>query len=108
MAVSDRYEPVDVEVKRDTGVTITFADGVVAEFNLVELRLGCPCAECRNLRDRGDESWPRSHSPLPLSITDADFHGAWGLSVTWNDGHSTGIYPFEALRRWAETGDRIR
>ena len=106
--MSDRYEPVDVEVKRDAGVTITFADDVVAEFNLIELRLGCPCAECRNLRDRGDESWPRPHSPLPLRITDADFHGAWGLSVTWNDGHSTGIYPFEALRRWAETGDRIR
>jgi DUF971 family protein len=105
----DRFHPIDVEVKRDTGVTITFADEVVAVFNMVELRLGCPCAECRNLRDRdGGESWPRPNSPIPLGIVDAEFHGGWGLSLTWNDGHNTGIYPFEALRRWAETGDRIR
>jgi len=32
----------------------------------------------------------------------AELVGAWGLSVTWNDGHSTGIYPFESLRRWRE------
>jgi DUF971 family protein len=39
---------------------------------------------------------------LPLRIDNAELHGAWGLSVTWNDGHSTGIYPFESLRRWRE------
>lgn len=98
----DRNHPVDVVAKRDEGVTITFADGLVAEFNLMELRLGCPCAECRSLRDRGEVSWPRPNSPLPLSLTDAEFHGGWGLSITWNDRHNTGIYPFEALRRLAD------
>ncbi|MBT5139221.1 MAG: DUF971 domain-containing protein [Acidimicrobiaceae bacterium] len=24
------------------------------------------------------------------------------MNITWNDGHSTGIYPFENLRRWSE------
>jgi DUF971 family protein len=100
--MEERYEAVDITVKRDEGVTIVFGDGHRAEFNLVELRLGCPCAECRNLRDRGEQSWPRPASPLPLAIADAELHGGWGLSPSWNDGHNTGIYPFEALREWSD------
>ena len=94
----------DIVVKRDEGVTITFSDDMVAQFDLMQLRLGCPCAECRSMRERGQDVWPRPHSPLPLRIDDAKFHGAWGLAITWNDGHSTGIFPFESLRRWAEGG----
>ena len=65
-----------------------------------ELRQGCPCATCRALRDRGEATWPRPASPEPLAIRNAGLHGGWGLAVTWNDGHATGIYPFDALRRW--------
>jgi DUF971 family protein len=100
--VDDRYELVDVVVKREEGITASFADGHIATFGLTELRLGCPCATCRDLRERGESPWPRPGSPTPLGVTDARLHGAWGLNITWNDGHSTGIYPFEALRRWSE------
>lgn len=101
---ADRYHPTNVEVDRQNGVTLTFEDGMVAEFGLVPLRLGCPCATCRALRDEGLEGWPQPNSPMPLSIREASFAGAWGLNITWNDGHSTGIYPFDALREWAESG----
>lgn len=97
-----RFEPADVEVVRDSGVTITFHDGHVAHFDLLALRQGCPCATCRGLRDRGEAAWPRPGSPAELSIVDASFHGAWGLAFAWNDGHGTGIYPFTSLRRWSE------
>jgi DUF971 family protein len=30
-------------------------------------------------------------------IIDAEFGGAWGMSITWNDGHSTGIYSWDLL-----------
>lgn len=100
--MDDRDEPASIDVVRDEGVTLTFVDGYVARFDLVTLRLGCPCATCRGLRDRGEAAWPRPGSPTPLRIDDARLNGAWGLSITWNDGHSTGIYPFDALRRWHE------
>jgi prepilin-type processing-associated H-X9-DG protein len=100
--VDERYELVDLVVEREKGITASFADGHVATFELGELRLGCPCATCRDLRDRG--TWPRPSVPTTLTISDARFHGAWGLNITWNDGHSTGIYTFEALRRWSEGG----
>ena len=100
--MADRYDLVDLDVNRTTGVTATYADGFTVTFDLVDLRLGCPCATCRALIERGEKPWPRPSSPLPLSITDASFHGARGVNIVWNDGHSTGIYTFEYLRRWAE------
>lgn len=100
--MDERYEPTHIEVTKDEDVALTFPDGYVARFDLLTLRLGCPCATCRGLRDRGQAGWPRPGSPTPLRVNDAELHGAWGLQVTWNDGHRTGIYPFDALRRWAE------
>ena len=54
--VEDRFEPLDVVVAREDGVTVTFADGHTARFGLLDLRLGCPCATCRSLRDRGEDA----------------------------------------------------
>jgi DUF971 family protein len=102
--VDERYEPVTIDVDKDEAVTLTFRDGEVARFGLEELRRGCPCATCRGLRDRGEAVWPRPGSPTPLRVERAELHGAWGLVFDWNDGHGTGIYPFEALRRWHEGG----
>ena len=98
--MEDRYEPATIDVKRDEGVTITFLDGHVARFDLLTLRRGCPCATCRGLRDRGEVVWPRPGSPTPLRVENAELHGAWGLVIRWNDGHGTGIFPFESLRDW--------
>ena len=74
----------------------------MARFDLVTLRTGCPCATFRSLRDRGEAAWPRPGSPQPLRIESAELCGAWGLAISWNDGHTTGIFPFEALRRQSE------
>jgi DUF971 family protein len=100
-----RHEPADITVKRDESITIVYVDGHEASFDIMTVRLGCPCATCRSLRDRGEDVWPRPGSPTPLRISDAELHGAWGLGIRWNDGHQTGIYPFEALRRWSEQPD---
>jgi prepilin-type processing-associated H-X9-DG protein len=102
--VDQRYEPASIDVVRDEGVTVTFQDGHVARFDLHTLRQNCPCATCRGLRDRGEVAWPRPGSPTPLRIENAELHGAWGLVIVWNDGHATGIFPFESLREWDEHG----
>lgn len=95
-----RNEVVDVEVARATGVAVSYADGAVCRFELAELRASCPCAQCRSLRDRGEPAWrPGADN---LSVTDAELVGRWGLSLTWSDGHSTGIYPWESLRQWSD------
>jgi len=100
--VDERHQPESINVSKDSAVTVTYLDGYVAQFELVSLRQGCPCATCRDLRERGQDSWPRPNSPVPLPIEHAERHGAWGLNITWNDGHATGIYPFDALRRLSD------
>ncbi|MFP3905583.1 MAG: DUF971 domain-containing protein [Acidimicrobiales bacterium] len=99
-----KSEVRDITVNREDGVDIEFIDGHRCTFDLEELRLACPCASCRGARDKGQAPWPTPRSPQPLTITDAELVGAWGLSITWNDGHSTGIYPWDSLRRWCEQG----
>ena len=100
--MDERHQAQSIDVAKEVGVTVTFYDGYVAQFDLVTLRQGCPCATCRNMRERGEDSWPRPDSPVPLRVEHAELHGAWGLNITWNDGHNTGIYPFELLRQWHE------
>ena len=95
---------MDIEVERDKGVTLTYVDGYVVNFDLVTLRedararpvAGCGIGVRRSGRART--------SPTPLRIEDARLHGVWGLAITWNDGHDTGIFPFELLRSWHEGG----
>ncbi len=91
-------EVTDVDVRRSEGLVLTWDDGVVGAFSLAELRAACPCAGCRTTRERGE--LPRVVGEP--TIADARLVGAWGLGVTWSDGHSTGIYPWDGLRRWAE------
>ena len=93
--MGDCHELVDLDEQRDSGITGTHADGQVVTFEVTELRLGCPCATCRAFGDRDEIPWPRRGSPTPLKIDDAAFHGAWGINIVWNDGHSTGIHTFE-------------
>ena len=91
---------VDITVLRDRALVVEYDDGVVCEFPLHDLRAACPCAECRGKRERGAPLEPPLGRSGELRIDDAELTGAWGLSITWNDGHATGIYPWDSLRRW--------
>ena len=95
-------EPETIDVDREVGLSLAWADGHVAQVGLLELRLNCPCAECRERRQAGQVVWPGARSPEPLRLLDARLVGAYGIGFEWNDGHSTGIYTWEALRRWPE------
>jgi DUF971 family protein len=101
-AMDERYQARDVTVRRDLGLEITFEDGETARFGLAELRHACPCAHCRGAREEGRE--PFAGNPNRLAVRDAELVGAWGLRLVWQDGHDTGIFPWESLRRWADAG----
>jgi DUF971 family protein len=94
----------DVEVRRTEALVVTYGDGVVATFPVAELRAACPCAGCRSARERGDVAWPRAGQPATISVLDAELAGAWGISLRWSDGHDTGIYSWDVLRRWWDRG----
>jgi DUF971 family protein len=93
-----------VEVDRASHVEVLFEDGVRARFELGPLRLACPCADCNAKRTRGVSVQPAVEHGEPVTINDAELSGAWGLSLRWSDGHSTGIYAWEKLREWVDAG----
>jgi DUF971 family protein len=105
MDLPEEEPPVSVELDREVGLTIEWADGTVARFGLEQLRVNCPCAECRGRREQGQPAWPRPGAPQPLAATGAELVGAWGLSLRWNDRHETGIYAWGLLRHWAGADD---
>lgn len=93
-----------VEVDRASHVEVVFDDGLKVRFELGPLRLACPCADCNAKRLRNQSVQPAVERGDPVTITDAELSGAWGLSLDWSDGHSTGIYAWEKLREWVDEG----
>jgi ATP-binding protein involved in chromosome partitioning len=84
--------------REDAGIRIEWdQQGHAGFFMARPLRLGCPCAACveemsgRPLLDPAVV--PADVHPLRLALV-----GAYGLRVSWSDGHGTGIYTFERLR----------
>lgn len=85
--------------RRDDGVLIEWdGAGHRALYPARALRLACACAECveemSGRRLLKPESVAADIRPLRLELV-----GAYGLKIDWSDGHNTGIYTFEALRR---------
>lgn len=100
-----RHDVLNIEVDRTSHVEVEFEDGVTARFELAPLRLACPCAECNSRRQKGEPASKGVMEGDQISITDAELAGAWGLSLDWSDGHSTGIYAWTTLRQWIDERD---
>jgi DUF971 family protein len=84
-------------------LAIRWNDGEESILSLEELRRACPCARCAGEPDITG----RVHTlgPAP-SYTEASFEvegfeavGSYAVALRWGDGHDTGIYSFEMLRR---------
>ncbi len=91
------------EVRQDgpSALSITWGDGVASRFDVRELRLACPCASCVEEMTGRRRLDPASVRPdvRPVRITSM---GNYALKIVWSDGHDTGIYSFDRLRRMAE------
>jgi DUF971 family protein len=102
MDLPEEAPPAAVELDRASHLDIEWADGTRARFGLEELRVNCPCAECRGRREQGEPVWPGPGAPARLAATGAELVGGWGISIRWNDGHETGIFAWAMLRNWRE------
>lgn len=109
----DAVTPKKIRVMKTegTGVAIDWKDGHHSVWGFVWLRNACPCATCHEERERSGRkpgmAKPEAQSPLmmykaparPVEVTPV---GKYALKFKWNDGHETGIYSWEYLRRVCE------
>ena len=79
-------------------LSIAWTDGRSQTFDVVELRRLCPCASCvdelTGKRTLKPEAIADDVRPMRVESV-----GSYALSIHFNDGHKTGIYTFDALRR---------
>jgi DUF971 family protein len=97
-------EPREIKQAGDSGLNITWGDGLTSEFKASNLRRACPCAQCVNEWTGQRTLKPESISE-ELSIADISVVGRYALNFRWSDGHETGIYSFRYLRELGEASD---
>ena len=106
----EAVEPTRVKVNKTdgTGMEIEWKDGHKSSWNFRWLRDACPCATCHEEREKdGREPGVAKASPAnllplyqdpprPVTVTPT---GRYAIAFGWNDGHTSGIYSWEFLRR---------
>lgn len=84
--------------RTDEALFITWSEDHVGRYEARALRLACHCAMCRDEmtgRELLDATAvPRDIRPLAVHLV-----GSYAIRIDWSDGHATGIYTYEMLRR---------
>lgn len=103
-------DPKSVKVDKTggTGMSITWKDGHQSHYTFPWLRDACPCATCNEEREQSGRKLGEPVKPKPgaLPMFKAPARpdeviptGRYAIAFRWNDGHSTGIYSWDFLRR---------
>jgi len=96
-------QPKVIERSVPGQVKIEWGDDTTSLFTAADLRRVCPCAGCVS-----EATGIRTHDPATvadnLEQSDLKLIGNYAISMQFSDGHTTGIFTFEALRRLTDTG----
>jgi DUF971 family protein len=99
-------QPADVQQIGEE-LAIKWEDGSESFVSLERLRRACPCAGCKGEMDVMGNLYKNPERPLTAAafrLVRLERVGTYALQPVWGDGHATGIYSFEYLRRAAEAG----
>lgn len=92
------YNPKSIEKVEDAKLRIVWEDGHESVLEFAHLRRNCPCAVCKD-EWTGEPLLDPEKVPDTLGASRADVVGNYALSFSFGDGHGTGIFTFELLRR---------
>ncbi len=91
---ADRLAALDL----DRGnLRLTWADGHAQTLAPRDLRIACPCAQCRD-EVTGARLLDPQTVPLDIQLTRIRSVGNYALGMAFSDGHDTGIYTYRSLR----------
>lgn len=99
-------DPEHIAVSKSRGIDIDWKDGHRSSYPLDYLRDWCPCAGCTGAHGTEPRKKTTENPPdlFPmfkphLKMSSIEQAGNYALQITWNDGHSAGIYSWDHLRR---------
>ena len=77
---------------------LVWDDGQVTTYHPHQLRVACPCASCKE-ELTGKRLIGENDIPQDIKLADVKPVGRYGYNLVFSDGHSTGIYTFDTLRK---------
>ncbi len=102
LSTTPSIKPKHITANRAAGLLhVEWADEHNSRYSLEWLRANCPCATCREERNKAVSDPLRLMTgALPSAqLMGAEYVGNYALRLDWADGHNAGIFPFKALRR---------
>ena len=88
--------PRDIAQHDDRTLKIVWDDGTERLYDVVALRRSCPCAACAEQKSAAADKIQTDDQVRPTEIRSV---GRYALLIAFSDGHRTGIYSFETLRK---------
>ena len=102
MPPNAKLPPTRVQMDRYDALTMTWSDGTRDVFPVDYLRVQCPCASCREIRNAPSD--PLRVIQHDDDVVPGDVHvesmqpvGHYALQLHFSDGHSAGIYSYQYL-----------
>lgn len=92
------FNPKEIEKLEDDELHIVWEDGHESRYTFRFLRQNCPCAACKD-EWSGERLLDPAAVPETTKAGRADLVGNYAMSFGFSDGHSTGIFSFENLRK---------
>ena len=94
--------PTALDLKKDRGLTIQWADGTGSYYSIAYLRRMSPSADQRELRKHMAKNpltvLPSAPAQGSVVATDAEMVGNYAIRITFNDWESSVIYTWAYLR----------
>ncbi len=91
-------EPTEIIEESDREISVNWSDASERKYNAAQLRKACPCAGCVN-EWTGEKTLKEETVADDLSFSHITVVGRYALNFHFSDGHDTGIYSFEYLRK---------
>ncbi len=92
------FIPSGIEQVGGEALRVRWHDGHGSSYAAAFLRRNCPCAGCVD-EASGRRILAPEDVPADVRILNARVVGNYALGLAFSDGHGSGIYTFEALRR---------
>jgi DUF971 family protein len=90
--------PLQIKLKNDSALYIKWEDNTESVISLEKLRRLCPCASCKIEREKQSADYIPIMGQSQVTVKSIKPVGSYAVSISWMDGHSTGIYEYTYLK----------
>lgn len=91
-------KPLKIKITGGKSLLISWDDNTESVISLDRLRRLCPCASCKVEREKESPNYIPIFGQSQMTVDSIKPVGSYAVSISWKDGHSTGIYEYAYLK----------